>query len=201
MPLRGYIMTNTDIANMALASFGGGRITSLDDNSESARLISLNFDNCADTVLRAFPWNFARRIDLLGLTAETLGGWDYVYQYPPDCLNVLKIYSSGNTRLQTRDKFKIYTNGTTKLIACDVEDAYIEYTMSVTDVNMYDQCFAKALSYLLAAEVCNAKTGNTSKSQEMLKKYNLTINNALTAGANENNVQEDWPTSYTRGRR
>jgi hypothetical protein len=191
----------TSICNLALSRFGGGKINSLDDDSELARLLSINYDNCLESVLRAYPWNFARKIDTLALTDDTTPGYNYVYQYPVNCANVLKIYSEGNSRIQEKEDYKIISNGNEKFIATDVENAYIEYTYLVTMATIYDATFVKALSYLLASETCNALTGNSNKAQEMMQKYQMTLSEAQMMGGVESNNKFERPTRYIDGRR
>lgn len=185
---------------MALSHFGGGKINDLNDGTEKARQLDVNYDNCLETTLRAFPWNFARKIQLLALTDDTTPGWTYVYQYPADCVNVLKVYSESNARSQTKSEFKIITDGDERFICSDIATAYVEFTFLVTDTNIYDSLFTKALSYILAAEVCNGLSGNAQKSQEMLQKYSMIISEAQLAGANENNTPYEWAKSYITGR-
>jgi hypothetical protein len=196
-------VSKTSISNLALSRFGGGKITSLDDGTEKARQLDINYDNCLETALRAFPWNFARKIELLALTDDTTPGWTYVYKYPANCANVLRVCDESSARYMDKKyhtEFKIISDGSEKYIACDLEDAYVEYTLIVTDPTLYDALFIKAFSYLLAAETCNSLSGNAQKAQEMMQKYALAIGEAQLAGANENYTPFTWPTSYVDGR-
>jgi len=195
------MVSQTYICNLALSHIGGGKITSLDDGTEKARQLEINYDVCLEMALRDFPWNFARKIELLALTDDTTPGWDYVYGYPVDCTKVLKIYAGNNARVQEKSEFKIISDGDEKYIACDIEDAYIEYTMRVTNPTIYDPLFVKALSYLLAGEISNALSGNASKTSEMVQRYQLAIKEANLAGATEEHIPLEWPNSYLRGRR
>ncbi len=194
--------SKTDICNLALSRFGGGKINSLDDGTETARLLDINYDNCLEAVLRAFPWNFARMIQELALTDDSTPGYLYVYQYPANCVNLLRIYDENNARLYTdKPEFKIITNGTERFIACDVPNAYAEYTYKAAIPDIYDPLFVKALSYLLASEICNAQSGNSGKASEMLQKYQLAISEAQHLNAVENNIPTQWPDSWLKGRR
>jgi len=56
------ISTEVELANMALARVGHDKITALTDSNKAARQVNLHFANERDNVLRAFPWNFARRL-------------------------------------------------------------------------------------------------------------------------------------------
>ena len=191
----------TDICNLSLSRFGGGKINSLDDGTEIARLLDLNYDNCLETTLRGFPWNFANNTRPLALTATKVSGYMYVYQYPANCVNVLRVYDEKNYRLKEKAEFKILTNGNEKLIACDIEDAFVEFTYKVIIPDLYDALFIKALSYQIAAEVVNAKSGNAQKSQEMMQKYQIAIAEAQHMGAVEGSTKFELPTTYLKGRR
>jgi hypothetical protein len=192
--------SKTDICNLALSRFGGGKINSLDDGTETARLLDINYDNCLESALRDFPWNFARNIRVLALTTNSTPGYYYVYQYPANCVNVLRVYSENNSRLKEKAEFKIITNGNEKFIACDIKDAYVEFTYKVTIPDLYDSLFIKALSYQIAAEVVNAKSGNAQKAQEMMQKYQMAISEAQHIGAVENSTTFELPTTYIKGR-
>jgi hypothetical protein len=192
--------SKTDICNLALSRFGGGKINSLDDGTETARLLDLNYNNCLESALRDFPWNFARNIRVLALTDDTAVGYDYVYQYPANCVNVLRVYAENNSRKKEKDEFKIFTNGNEKFIATDVENAYVEFTYKVIVPDIYDALFIKAFSYQLAAEIVNAKNGNSQKAQEMAQKYQIAIAEAQHMGAVETSIPFELPTSYLKGR-
>lgn len=192
--------SKTDIANLALSRFGGGKINSLDDGTESARLLELNYDNCLETTLRGFPWNFANNVRTLALTDDTIPGYLYVYEYPVNCVKVLRVEDVNNFRLKEKAEFKIFTNGNEKFIASDVKSAYVEFTYKVDVPDLYDATFIKALSYQLAAEVVNAKSGNGQKSQEMMQKYQMAIAEAQQMAAVETSSKVEYPTSYLQGR-
>ncbi len=194
-------ISKIDICNLALAKFGQGSIVSLDDNCEEARVLSLNYDNCLESALRAFPWNFAQVSQALAEKTDTLSGWEFVYAYPSSCVKIHKVYSEDNGRVYEKSEFKIFSNGTEKLIACDIENAYAEFTYLVVDPGLYDSLFVKALSYLLAAEVVDALSGNSQRAVEMMQKYQLVVSEAQFQGAVENYTPPPWPTSYKDGRR
>jgi hypothetical protein len=190
----------TDICNLALSRFGGGKINSLDDGTETARLLDINYDNCLETTLRGFPWNFANNIRVLALTDDSRPGYKYVYQYPANCVNVLRVEDVNNFRLKDKAEFKIFSNGEEKFIASDTENAYVEFTYKVNVPDLYDATFIKAFSYQLASEVINSKNGNAQKAQEMLQKYQITIADAQHIGAVENSSKFELPTTYLKGR-
>ena len=198
------MISSTAICNLALSRFGGGEITSLDEETETARLLSINYENCLQTVLRDFPWSFARKIDTLDLLSVETTGWDYTYLYPTDCVKILKVYTEGDgnvTNLKNEYKSIASSDGLKQYIVSNIENAYIEYTIKSPSTSIYDPQFVKALSYMLAAEVSNSISGNTSLSNNMMQKYQLAINDAKTSAANENTTPFELQSSYTRGRR
>lgn len=87
------------ICNRALAEIGAlnsaGQISDLTEDSEPAAMCRLFYDTLRKQLLRAAPWNFARRTALLttlGTAATTppSAPYPYVmkYEYPPDCLKM-----------------------------------------------------------------------------------------------------------------
>lgn len=190
-----------DICNLALSRFGQGYIEALDEDTEAARLLDLNYDPVLQSVLREFPWNFATKVAYLALTTYTEPGWQYVYQYPSNCVKIRRVYAAGDARSNEKSEFKLFTTGTVKLIACDIEDAYAEYTYLVVDPSLFDPSFVAAFSYALASEICLPLIANDQKATEMYQKYQLILNKAHLAGAVENYDVPEWPSSYVTGRR
>lgn len=194
--------SKTEIWNMALANFGGGSITNTTDTTETARLLNTKYDNCVRTVLRDFPWAFARSIKQLTAVTITLPNYNYVYTYPTDCEKILRVCDEGDLEIMPyRNEYKLFTDGNLQYIASNIENAYIEYTMYVTTTTLYDSAFTKALSYLLASEVAQSATGNNDLSNMMLQKYQLSIAQAKLNSASEDNIPFEFPDSFTRGRR
>lgn len=94
-------MDDTTVCNLALSSIGTrSTIASLSENSTEAEVVSLWYAQTRDSLLRAFPWNWARRQVLLavfksargtlenpnGLLPEPPQPWRYEYSWPSDCL-------------------------------------------------------------------------------------------------------------------
>lgn len=188
-----------DICNLALINFGGGKITSFDDGKEQSRVLDLKYSNCVESMLEAFPWNFSQHIALMALSIEEVPGWDYVYQYPADCVKVWAVYDESG-KPSTPNEFRVMSDGTLKYVCCNIDAAYVEYSAKVNDSSLYPAAFVKALSYLLAAEVVNQLSGNSGKSTEMMQKYGFAVGEAMLSGAVEGNVQPAWSTRYVTGR-
>lgn len=108
-------MDDTTIANMALAAIGTrSSIANLSEDSPEAAAVQLWYATTRDSLLRAYPWNWARRQVVLALyksaqgTAENPNGtlpqpaqpWRYEYSWPTDCLNaryILPLWHNNGT--------------------------------------------------------------------------------------------------------
>ena len=196
------MISSTSICNLALSHFvGGGKITSIDDNTEIARILNTNYDNCLLTALRAFPWSFARNIDTLDIVSKTYPNYDYTYKYPTNCVKILRVCSEGDlTLVNYQNEYKQYSDGNFVYIASNIESAYAEYTMTITNPNVFDAQFVKALSYLIASEVSNAITGNSNIAKEMYQKFQLAIGEAYKSTANESNLPIEHSSRYLDAR-
>lgn len=108
-----------DIANNALANIGArSTIASLTEDSNEARAVNLQYPDTLQKLLRAAPWNFARKFINMSLLKALPGtpentatpadgywhesypppGWLYSYAYPSDALMVRYIMGQGNTQ-------------------------------------------------------------------------------------------------------
>ncbi len=86
-------LSEVSICNLALQDVGRGlAITTLDENSQAARVCRLRYPFARDTCLRAYDWNFAAwRASLPALAAAPAFGFANAYQLPPDCLFVREV--------------------------------------------------------------------------------------------------------------
>ncbi len=193
--------TKEDICNMALSHLGAGKIASLDDNNEKTRVLNLYYEGAVKSVLRVFPWGFARTMTKPALSTESIPGATYMYGYPSDCLNVRRIFTEGmGTDPDLKLPFSIFTWQSVKYIGCEFTDIYLDYTAFVDIPDTYDPTFCEALSYKLAAVCSPALTGNAQKSQEMLQMLQLTVDAAKHTSAVENFQIMKFPSTYLDAR-
>lgn len=194
--------SKVEICNIALAHIRAATINSLDEASEAARKCKLVYDNCLESTLRVFPWNFAMKINLLALTEETMPGWLYIYQYPADCLHVRRIFDIATVDSYKPNKYRIVSalNTEERRICCNLAQAYIEYTSKKIDSEVYDTEFADALSWRLAAELAQPLTADKSLAQYCEQKYYSVITTAMTNNANEGYEEFKEPYDYINAR-
>jgi hypothetical protein len=210
-----------DICNQALAHIGiDDSITDLEERSKAARLCRTFFNQTRDAVLRDCPWGFAVRTVQAALAAgDPPPGWAFQYQYPTDCLQVLAMIPPGgdrNASLYTRlyvdgvypDFTNIYQTPTLRVawetryspggrvIVCDVDEAWIRYTIRVTDPNAWDSLFIEAMSYAIAGKLAMPMAAQQTLAAGVSTSYAQTIAKAKAANLNEQG-REQHPDSVS----
>jgi len=153
--------SETSIANAALTLLGERRIASLSDTSKIAVLLNDRYAEVRDDLLRSHPWNFAtKRASLAKDTTAPVWGFDNAFTLPADCLRVLE--------LDNRSKYPYRIEGR-KIVTDLGAPLDIEYTARITDPVQMDVMFRQALSAALAADVCEAITGDDEKVETLTR--------------------------------
>lgn len=201
----------TEIANLALSHLGVGTdIDSLDtDDSAEAKACRRFYETSKDEILRLAPWPFATKFATLSLITDfndddhETDEWDYVYQYPSDCVFLRRILSGNRKDTNTSDvEFKIVHNEVGSRIYTDMEEAEVEYTVRATNVEKWPADFAMALSFRLAAYIAPRVTGGDpyKMSDRVLKFYTLSHSIAAANAFNEEHNSREPETDLVRSR-
>lgn len=200
-------MNEVDICNLALNFLGKGIIKSLSENTELARTCKLHYDRYRRILLKDYSWEFAERTMKLEPVADfgdNVKGWDYVYSYPDDCLQVLKIYDGYDRRKDDkREKFFVQTVDYrlgTKVICCNLENAYMDYVSNEEDCNYFSEEFVEALAHYLAYGMAQALTGSEAKAQTELQYMQNALYQAKLRTAREREHEPSVPHKYFDGR-
>lgn len=170
-------MSETSIANMALGRLGIGQaIADLDEQSGPARICARFYHACRKEVLRAFPWPFAQKAAALAAVSdEEFPGWQYIYQYPNECLMLWCVgdesgiryakeyanhcYAMGDvtawSTFARRQPFQLMNreDGGTTGILSDVPTAWGFYTGDVENPGTFAPDFESVLAWRLAMEI------------------------------------------------
>lgn len=173
------------ICNIALSRVAVARqITSLDEQSEEARLCSLHYEPARDTTLRDHPWPFARRRVALALVAEDPeADWAFSYRYPTDCERALFIPLSGRT--DAGAEFIVGQDATGRLIYTDQEDADLVFTRRESNPGLFPSDFSDALAWRLASEIALPLSRLQALADRCLARYRQTLSAATATGLNE----------------
>ena len=158
-------LTETEIANLALAKLGpgGGYVTDLtSDDSVQADALRRAYVPIRDEVVESFPWRFAQsRASLAADTATPAWGYDLQYSLPSDCLRVLAIEPGQQPFVVEGDK--LLTDATAPL--------YIRYLARITDTSKFSPVFVAALAARLADEVCEVITKSSTRREKLMLEY------------------------------
>jgi hypothetical protein len=161
MPAR--ITAWTDSANRALASLGQGRIESLEEKTQSARLCNQFLEEAINHVAGYHQWNSTRTRILLArdLTAP-ISGWLYQYHLPADFL-ILARDDRGNAMVYADDSdaggviaFHIEGN----YLLTDSATVWLVYHKSPETPGGYPPAFINAITYALAERLSTIVTTN-----------------------------------------
>lgn len=200
-------MNEVDICNLALNFLGKSIIKSLSENTELARTCKLHYDRYRRILLKDYSWEFAERtmkLEPVEDFEDNVKGWDYVYRYPDDCLQVLKIYDGDDHRKDDkREKFFVQTVDYrlgTKVICCNLENAYMDYVCNEEDCNYFSEEFVEALAHYLAYGMAQALTGSEAKAQTELQYMQNALYQAKLRTAREREHEPSLPHKYFDGR-
>ena len=82
--------TKIEIVNIALGLIGANLITSLQDDSDEARLVNTHYDVARDATLEAHPWTFAlKRFEPNADADAPLFGWANAFIVPSEIVRVV----------------------------------------------------------------------------------------------------------------
>jgi hypothetical protein len=194
-------MSEVAICNEALSHIGAYSITSLTEQSKEARQCNILYASARDQALRDFPWNFAeKRVALALLSSVTPTGYDYAYAYPPDCLKAREIYNSVTGGEKIDFIINAAADGKSKMILTDEEDAILIHTMRITNTEVFDGTFKKALGYLLASELAWPITKKASIQGAMLEIYSSIISTAKAGNASEGRDSQEVDNPFIAAR-
>lgn len=187
--------SEADIANQALSNIGVTKaITSLEDSSLEAQQCAIWYPQVRDKLLRRGPWPFATsRVQLAVVAGVTRDDWEYVYAAPNPCLAIHFVTLPGirnprpDQRIPHRVEARTDDDGKVigKLILCDQEDAELCYTVPVEDPEVFDEDFADALAWGLAARLARSLKKDLSLANDCLKQAEIETRTALAAAGNE----------------
>jgi hypothetical protein len=182
--------SQTDVCNLALSILGQSSIVSLADNSNSARVLNIEYDLIRRGMLEGPGiWRFSvKRASLPSLTQTPVSGpFTTMYAMPADCLRTLQI-GDMYAGLDLSD----YRQGPTdadysiegRNILCDYGSPLsLSYIADVTDTTMFNPNFVIALAGQLAWTCCERLTGSDTKQAAALARKDVATRAALASSA------------------
>jgi hypothetical protein len=181
-------VSQLDIVNIALGNLKQRSISSMAEVSVQAEEANRAYEPCRKEVLRGHDWGFATNVKALALNVTYLasdtglyaGKWQYAYVHPSNVVAVWHVYNESTTDKDNGEEFRIIYDDVNneKVILTNCEDALGECTFDLQDTTLFDANFVTAFAYRLAANMAPNLTGDDSIAADMLKAYNLTIQEA-----------------------
>ena len=190
---------SVEICNSALIKIGAKTISSLSDDSKSAKVCNLQYDRLRKELLRAHPWNFAMSYVALASTGNTpvWDDWTNEFTIPSDVLRIL------GTNMLYDAKWEVgYNASGSKVLWCNDNSVKIQYVKDLTNTTRFDASFDEALSLRIAADIAYSLTQSQSVQQNMFKAYTQFLKDARSFDAQEHSaeqVEADEYTSAVRG--
>ena len=173
------------ICNMALAKIGSDSfITSLEDDTKSARHFKIFYEPVRDSLIRSHLWRFARKqYQLAPLVEEPLFDGGYYFQMPVDCLRVV---------IPDEDYFYSYGRWSVEgnKILADTNVLNIVGLQRVEDTAFFDPIFTEALATRLAHEICMPLAQSESLKNTLKADARELIIRAAHIGATEQDSQK-----------
>ena len=160
--------TETDICNLALIQDGADLITTLadSDTSDNAQLCRQLYPTIKDICLTRWEWNGMTKFADLGneVIVDEQADWEYVFNLPDDCLQVVAQIDEGNHKKKFGHIVKgrqLYTNDYSN---DDGDSAYIDY-ISIADVSKFSPQLIEYIALKLAIAMAPKLMGISEESQ------------------------------------
>ena len=176
--------SEVEVVNYALSLLGEGAITSLTDNSETARVMNLKLSLVRDALFRLCQPSFARKRSILVPTSNTPAfQWDFEYQLPVDRVAIVSIdeyyldavYDGGFPFEIEGDK--LLTN-----ISAEIK---LRYIFKETNVVKWDPLFVRLIGTALAMESAYDITGSNTNLENINGLYERSLRESRAADGRE----------------
>ena len=162
----------TDVCNFALAHLGEARITSVAEDSVSARACGLHYNATRREILRAHRWNFAKRRAVLSeLTPVPAFGWAHRFGLPDDCLRVLEVNDTESGIRGHDSEWEIEG----RELLTNADGVKLVYIADAQEVSEFDALFIEALAVKLAIDLSETIRGSTGKTEDLERKYQAIV--------------------------
>jgi len=165
--------SKVSICNQALSLVGANVITSLDDDTQEAKLCKLNYDNLRDTVLEAHDWTFAIKwYDLPALANPPLSEFANAYEIPSDVLRIMFVGQNYENQANWQvEGGNIVTDDTT---------CRCQTIISIDDPSRYSPLFVQAFVARIAMELAIPITNSRTLMESNAQLYRAKVQDAVT---------------------
>jgi hypothetical protein len=195
-----------DVVNIALNLLGEAPITSIDDDSDSARAMKVNYIHSRDATLEAHTWTFAMKRFIPAKLAESPEfGPPNAFAIPSDILRVTSVWDeerhwrkSFSSRSVDRDQAQWDIESRT--IVTDSDPIFCIGIRRIDDEGIYSPLFVQAFAAQLAFMCAYLVTESNQKVSTMAALYEQRINDARSRDGQQGRNRRIRNTSLTRSR-
>lgn len=184
-----------EICNMALQKLGAKQITSLTEDTASARACNACYTVLRDAEFEKHKWNFSiLRVSLAADSPAPTEGPSNSFTLPADFIKLADPDPWDNTfdidyQIEGR---KIFTNFDAPL--------YLRYVSRIEDPNTMTPLFREALACKMAFQMCEALTQSNSKKADARSDYKEAIMEARRSNGIARRPQESAEDPWITGR-
>jgi hypothetical protein len=183
-----------DVVNFALGILGEGEITSIEDDSDKARVMKTFYYISRDATLEDGEWTFAakRFIPARNIVPPAFG-WNYAFTIPSDIIRVTLVIKNPDAYAvisdieNDRNAAEHIVEGNE--ILCDEEVIYCKGVRRMEDEGGYSPLFAEAFAAKLAYLAALPLTSSNQKMQVALGLYEARIKRARTRDGQQNTTR------------
>lgn len=190
--------TKTDIMNIALSLQGQDPMASPDEDTKKGRSMRRRYPDIRNAVLRAHPWNCAkRRANLAELSPAPAFGWDHRFRLPADYERAL-MFNQDHRAL-----YVIESTDTGRELLTNDTTAQLVYVWRLKIVPFMDSLLVEAIGARLASDTALHITGSPDLTTRLWNRYESKLQEARSVDGQEEPVREliatDWIDSHFIG--
>tara|TARA_R110000796_G_scaffold117736_1_gene230771 strand:- start:14348 stop:14935 length:588 start_codon:yes stop_codon:yes gene_type:complete len=186
--------SETSIANVAMRHLGENPISSIDENSDNARLCKKYFNDAKTTALEEYCWTWAKeRAQLAADATAPAFGYDYRYLLPADCISPFWV---GKNEVELKPTQPWVVNG--DYILTDVE-APIQVVMTCqrSSYARMPQYVAEVIGAQLAVCIAQTRNGSDTSIDRMIAIYDRAVAMGKSKDRRkQNQVQEQQASGF-----
>lgn len=176
-------ISKTDILNKSLTLVGALPVTSIDDDSNNARILSRVYEQALRGLLGECKWNFATKRVLLSRLTDTLDWYDtgetYIYQKPID---MIRIYGSSSPTAGWREEGDY--------IISDTEGLGLRYVYYLDVPSKYPSYFVEAFQDKLCSDIAYMIVNSSTLAEKYKQLFETISLPKATAANSQTGIQQ-----------
>ena len=174
--------SKVEIGNRALRMVGPGTITSFNQGTKPANVLSDIYDEVLKGLLASGKWKFASiRVQLARSTTAPALEFDNFYVLPSDWIRTIAIFN--NDRVPGNTMYKMGQVGSQLGILSDEEELFLEYVKFEEDANLMTPLFRESLEIALAREMAIPIANSNTLEDQLAKKARRSLGRAMAVDA------------------